>query len=65
MLAVLHRNHSSESLYLGTVHDPVPGPHEVRLQVAPTALNRADIMQRRGVFPPPPGASNILGLEAS
>jgi putative PIG3 family NAD(P)H quinone oxidoreductase len=54
-----------ESLRLGEVADPVPGPGEVLLRVAATAVNRADIMQRRGNYPPPPGASEILGLEAS
>jgi tumor protein p53-inducible protein 3 len=43
----------------------VPGPHEVLLQVQGAALNRADLLQRRGLYPPPPGASEILGLECS
>ena len=42
---------------------PEPGPHEIRVQIKATALNRADTMQRRGVYPPPPGESPILGLE--
>ncbi len=44
---------------------PEPGPGEVRIAVAATAVNRADLMQRRGLYPPPPGASPILGLEIS
>lgn len=44
---------------------PEPGPGEVRIRVAATAVNRADLMQRRGLYPPPPGASPILGLEVS
>lgn len=44
--------------------DPVPNPGEVVLRVRGTAVNRADLMQRRGLYPPPPGASDILGLEA-
>lgn len=38
-------------------------PHEVLVQVKATAVNRADLMQARGGYPPPPGASEILGLE--
>ena len=42
----------------------LPADH-VRIDVVWTAINRADLMQRAGVYPPPPGASNILGLEVS
>lgn len=52
-------------LRLAEAPDPVPGPGEVVLAVAATAVNRADLMQREGRYPPPPGASEILGLEAS
>ena len=45
--------------------DPVPRPGEVVLDVAATAVNRADLLQRQGHYPPPPGASEILGLECS
>jgi tumor protein p53-inducible protein 3 len=38
---------------------------ELRITVAATAVNRADLMQRRGLYPPPPGASPILGLECA
>ncbi|MCI9888505.1 NAD(P)H-quinone oxidoreductase [Micrococcales bacterium 31B] len=44
---------------------PAPGPDEVLIDIAYSALNRADIAQRAGAYPPPPGASNILGLEAA
>lgn len=47
------------------VDDPVAGPGEVLLDVVATAVNRADIMQREGNYPPPPGSSEILGLECS
>lgn len=43
--------------------DPVMGPEEVLVAVRATAVNRADLMQARGLYPPPPGASQILGLE--
>lgn len=44
---------------------PQPGPGEVRIKVAASAINRADLLQRRGFYPPPPGASEILGLECA
>jgi putative PIG3 family NAD(P)H quinone oxidoreductase len=52
-------------LRVGEVPDPAPQPGEVLLRVRATAVNRADLLQRRGFYPPPPGASSILGLEAS
>ena len=47
------------------VEDPVAGPGEVLLDVVATAVNRADVMQRRGFYDPPPGASPYPGLECS
>ena len=47
------------------VPDPVCGPGEVIVDVAATAVNRADLLQRQGFYPPPKGASEILGLECS
>lgn len=52
-------------LTLGEAPDPRPAEGEVVLAVAATAVNRADLMQREGRYPPPPGASGILGLEAA
>ncbi len=54
-----------EVLEYADVPDPVPGPGEVVLEVAATAVNRADLVQRQGHYPPPEGASPILGLECS
>ncbi|MDQ1060730.1 putative PIG3 family NAD(P)H quinone oxidoreductase [Arthrobacter globiformis] len=45
--------------------DPVPGPGEVVIDVAASGVNRADLHQRQGNYPPPEGASDILGLECS
>ena len=45
--------------------DPVPGPGEVLLRVAAAGVNRPDVMQRQGAYPPPPGASDIPGLEVA
>lgn len=47
------------------VPDPVAGPGEVVLDVVASAVNRADLLQRQGSYPPPPGASEIIGLECS
>src|SRR5947207_7802761 len=44
---------------------PVPGPGEVLIKVAAAGVNRPDIMQRLGKYPPPPGASDLPGLEVS
>src|SRR5215217_3585368 len=54
-----------EVLRWAEVPDPVCGPGEVIVDVAATAVNRADLLQRQGFYPPPPGASEILGLECS
>jgi putative PIG3 family NAD(P)H quinone oxidoreductase len=45
--------------------DPVPGSGEVLIEVAASAVNRADLLQRLGVYPPPPGVTDVLGLECS
>jgi NADPH:quinone reductase-like Zn-dependent oxidoreductase len=52
-------------LSLGDVPEPVPGEREVVIDVRATALNRADLLQRRGLYPAPPGASGVLGLECA
>ena len=44
---------------------PDPGPDEVLIRVAAAGVNRPDIMQRKGLYPPPPGATDVLGLEVS
>jgi putative PIG3 family NAD(P)H quinone oxidoreductase len=47
------------------VADPAAGAGEVLVDVVASAVNRADLLQRQGFYPPPPGASEILGLECS
>ena len=54
-----------DALVYGDAPDPVPGPDEVLVRVRATAVNRADLLQSEGKYPPPPGASEILGLEAA
>jgi NADPH:quinone reductase len=44
---------------------PKPGPGEVLIRVAAAGVNRPEVLQRKGVYPPPPGAPSILGLEVS
>jgi NADPH:quinone reductase-like Zn-dependent oxidoreductase len=44
---------------------PAPGKGEVLIRVAAAGVNRPDVLQRRGLYPPPPGAPDILGLEIS
>lgn len=50
---------------VGEVPAPVAGPGEVLIDVVAAGVNRADVLQRRGFYPPPPGASEIIGLEVS
>lgn len=64
MKAITYEN-GPDSLRLIEVDDPVPGPGEVLIDVAASAVNRADLLQSKGLYPPPPGASEILGLECS
>jgi putative PIG3 family NAD(P)H quinone oxidoreductase len=47
------------------VDAPELSPNEILIRVKATAINRADLMQRRGLYPPPPGASDIMGLECA
>lgn len=54
-----------EVLEVRDVDAPVPGQGEVLIDVVAAGLNRADVQQRRGFYPPPPGASEIPGLEVS
>ena len=52
-------------LRVAEVPDPRPGPGEVLIDVVATSVNRADLLQRQGRYPPPPGVSEILGLECA
>jgi NADPH2:quinone reductase len=62
---VFARPGGPEVLEVRDVQAPVPDPSEVLIEIGATALNRADLLQRRGLYPPPPGASEILGLECA
>jgi putative PIG3 family NAD(P)H quinone oxidoreductase len=60
--AILVQN---DRLVWGDAPEPELGPGMVRIAVKATAVNRADLVQRAGAYPPPPGASDILGLECA
>jgi putative PIG3 family NAD(P)H quinone oxidoreductase len=56
---------SDGGLEWAEVETPKPGANEVLIRVVASALNRADVLQRRGLYPPPAGASQVLGLECA
>jgi putative PIG3 family NAD(P)H quinone oxidoreductase len=63
--AIITQYGGPEVLQMREVDDPAPAADEVVIDVAATAVNRADLLQRQGFYPPPPGASDIPGLECS
>ncbi len=66
MIAVTVAQPGDETqLKLAEVPDPILGPRDLLIRVRYTALNRADLLQRQGMYPPPAGASAILGLECA
>lgn len=66
MRAILFDKPGDESvLYVGEAAAPLLGADELRIRVAACAVNRADLVQRQGGYPAPPGASQILGLECA
>lgn len=62
---VIEKPGGPEVLRVAEVPDPVPQSDEVIVEVTACAVNRADLLQRQGFYPPPPGASDILGMECS
>jgi putative PIG3 family NAD(P)H quinone oxidoreductase len=66
MKAIVFDRPGDESvLHIGEVERPALGAREIRIRVHATAVNRADLLQRMGLYPPPPGASSVLGLECA
>ena len=53
----------AEALTLAERPDPAAGPGEIRIRIKAAGVNRPDLLQRQGGYPPPPGASDIMGLE--
>jgi putative PIG3 family NAD(P)H quinone oxidoreductase len=64
-VAVEGDGRAAESLRPAKRPRPEPGPGEILVKVRAAGVNRADLLQRRGAYPPPPGAPDILGLEAA
>jgi tumor protein p53-inducible protein 3 len=62
MRAVIVEN---RNLRIAEIDPPPLGANDLRIRVRATAVNRADLLQRDGHYPPPPGASDILGLECA
>jgi NADPH:quinone reductase-like Zn-dependent oxidoreductase len=58
-----HQFGSPDELFIGEFPTPEPSDDQIRIRVRATALNRADLLQREGKYPPPAGESPILGLE--
>jgi putative PIG3 family NAD(P)H quinone oxidoreductase len=65
MKAILVKDDAAHSLHLSEAPMPQASPDQVLIEIHATAVNRADLLQRRGLYPPPPGESDILGLEAA
>src|SRR5574340_587912 len=66
MKAIVYERPGAEDvLTLGEVPSPPLGTEEIRIRVSAAAVNRADLLQRQGLYPPPPGVSSILGLECA
>jgi putative PIG3 family NAD(P)H quinone oxidoreductase len=66
MKAVIFDKPGDESVFrVGEVEAPALGPNDLRIRVAGAGVNRADLLQRRGMYPPPPGASPLIGLECA
>src|SRR5438093_6278615 len=66
MRAIVIREPGDETvLRMGEAPSPPLGPADLRIRVVATAVNRADLLQRQGLYPPPPGASPVIGLECA
>jgi len=61
----IEKHGDPEVLKLHSMPIPEPGPGEVLIKVAAAGVNRPDVMQRKGLYPPPPGATDVPGLEVS
>lgn len=56
---------STNQLYISECEDPIIGDDELLIKIEAAALNRADLLQKKGIYPPPPGESDIIGLEVA
>ncbi|WP_168118949.1 NAD(P)H-quinone oxidoreductase [Paenibacillus sp. HB172176] len=62
-MRAIMQDEKTKKLAVGQAEEPDPSYGDLLVSVRATALNRADLLQKKGVYPPPPGASNVLGLE--
>lgn len=60
---VLNEFGEPEKMHLGEAPEAAPGEGQVLVKVRAAGVNRADTLQRKGLYPPPPGESEIMGLE--
>nr|VFK27634.1 MAG: putative NAD(P)H quinone oxidoreductase, PIG3 family [Candidatus Kentron sp. MB]VFK33011.1 MAG: putative NAD(P)H quinone oxidoreductase, PIG3 family [Candidatus Kentron sp. MB]VFK75693.1 MAG: putative NAD(P)H quinone oxidoreductase, PIG3 family [Candidatus Kentron sp. MB] len=66
MRAIVFDKPGDESvLYTSEIEAPIMGPKDIRIRARATSVNRADLLQRQGMYPSPPGASEIIGLECA
>lgn len=66
MRAIVYDSPGDESvLHIGEAEAPASGPNDLRIAVTHAGVNRADLLQRQGLYPPPPGASTIIGMECA
>lgn len=65
MRAIISTSPDAAGLVLDDIAAPSPGPGEILIKVAAAGVNRPDVLQRRGLYPPPAGASDRLGLEVA
>ncbi len=64
-VAIRDGKEDANALYIKTVPTPQPDSGEVLIRIHAAGVNRPDLLQRRGLYPPPPGAPDILGLEVA
>ncbi|MGH7926112.1 MAG: NAD(P)H-quinone oxidoreductase [Candidatus Binatus sp.] len=62
---IVEKPGNEDALKIGEVAEPSIKPDEILIRVRAAGVNRADILQRQGFYPPPPGASEIIGMECA
>src|ERR1700680_683735 len=62
---VVEKPGDENALKLGEISEPALKPDEILMRVRCAGVNRADLMQRQGFYPPPPGTSEIIGMECA
>jgi len=64
-IEIAGRKGPAEALRLGETARPLPAEGQILIRIAAAGVNRPDLMQREGNYPPPPGAPSIMGLEVA